>query len=92
MYRINVYLPFAFCYFDLLVQIPTQRHQYHGIIWCMLQNNLSGVFNLLFITPKELFLNFRRIFFWIGTIQEEQQENVVSKKRVIGFDNDSRNS
>lgn len=38
-----VYLPFAFCCFDLLVHIPAHWHQHHGIIWGVLQNNWNQV-------------------------------------------------
>lgn len=42
------YLPFAFCSFNLLVQVPAHRHQHHGIIWCMLQNKSVCSINISF--------------------------------------------
>lgn len=54
---VNIYLPFAFCSFDLLVQIPTQRHQHHAIIRCMLQKKTISVMKSVFsyLNDNEIF-------------------------------------
>lgn len=69
------YLPFAVRGFNLLIQIPAQGHQHHGIIRCVLQNKLICSRNTHWFDCVK------------GTFAETKTHVASWRKRAIGVHN-----